>query len=102
MHKKFEINRTKIKGGWQLGRKVVAHNSMSYLPLVTGKNTINQLFVAKSKKSLFIFFKLVIIIFFNPMIYFLKPPIFIPVFSHGRTYFIFVAKDAHTEYERKD
>ena len=27
MHKKFEINRTKIKGGCQLGRKVVTHNS---------------------------------------------------------------------------
>ena len=35
MHKKFEINRTKIKGGSQSGRKVVIHNSKSYLPLVT-------------------------------------------------------------------
>ena len=34
MYKKFEINRTKIKGGCQLGRKVVTHNSMSDLPLV--------------------------------------------------------------------
>ena len=33
MHKKFEINRTKIKGGCQLGRKVVTHNSKSDLPL---------------------------------------------------------------------
>ena len=35
MYKKFEINRTKIKGGCQLGRKVVTHNSKSDLPLVT-------------------------------------------------------------------
>ena len=34
MHKKFEINRTKIKGVCQLGRKVVTHNSKSDLPLV--------------------------------------------------------------------
>ena len=31
MHKKFEINQTKIKG--QSGRKVVTHNSNSDLPL---------------------------------------------------------------------
>ena len=34
MHKKFEINRTKIKGGCQAGRKVVPHDSKSDLPLV--------------------------------------------------------------------
>ena len=34
MHKKFEINRTKIKGSCQLGRKVVTHNSKSDLTLV--------------------------------------------------------------------
>ena len=33
MHKKFEINRTKIKGGCQSGRKVEPHNSKSDLPL---------------------------------------------------------------------
>ena len=33
MHKKFEINQTKIKGGCQSGRKVVAHDSKSDLPL---------------------------------------------------------------------
>ena len=33
MHKKFEINRTKIKGGCQSGRKVATHNSKSDLPL---------------------------------------------------------------------
>ena len=34
MHKKFEINRTKIKGGCQLGRKAVPHDSSSDLSLV--------------------------------------------------------------------
>ena len=34
MHKKFEINRTKIKGGCQSGRKVVTHNAKSDLPIV--------------------------------------------------------------------
>ena len=33
MHKKFDINRTKIKGGCQSGRKVVAHDSKRDLPL---------------------------------------------------------------------
>ena len=33
MHKKFDINPTKIKGGCQSGRKVVPHNSKSDLPL---------------------------------------------------------------------
>ena len=33
MHNKFEINRTKIKGGCQSGRKVVFHDSRSDLPL---------------------------------------------------------------------
>ena len=33
MHKKFDINRTKIKGGCQLGKKVVTQNSKSDLPL---------------------------------------------------------------------
>ena len=33
IHKKFEINQTKIKGGYQLGRKVVPHDSKSDLPL---------------------------------------------------------------------
>ena len=34
MHKKFEINRTKIKGSCQSGRKVVPHDSKKDLPLV--------------------------------------------------------------------
>ena len=33
MHKKFEVNRKKIKGGCQSGRKVVPHDSKSDLPL---------------------------------------------------------------------
>ena len=33
MHKKLEINRTKIKGGCKSGIKVVTHNSKSDLPL---------------------------------------------------------------------
>ena len=33
MHKKFEINRTKIKGSCQSGIKVVTHDSQSDLPL---------------------------------------------------------------------
>ena len=33
MHKKFEINLTKIKGGCQSGRKVVLYESKSDLPL---------------------------------------------------------------------
>ena len=34
MNKKFEINRTKIKGGCQSARKVVTHDSKSDLSLV--------------------------------------------------------------------
>ena len=33
MHKKFEINQIKIKGGCQSGREAVTHNSKSDLPL---------------------------------------------------------------------
>ena len=39
MHRKFEINRTKIKGGCQSGRKVVSHDSKSDLPLVGEERT---------------------------------------------------------------
>ena len=42
MHKKFEINRTKIKGDCQSGRKVVTHNSMNDLPLTSNKPKIND------------------------------------------------------------
>ena len=33
MHKKFQINRTKIKGGCHSVRKVITNNSKSELPL---------------------------------------------------------------------
>ena len=46
MHKKFEINRTKIKGGCQLGRKVVTHDSKSDMPLI--QSTYDQDSVAWS------------------------------------------------------
>ena len=36
MQKKFEINRTNIKGGCQSGRNVVTHNSKRDLPLLGG------------------------------------------------------------------
>ena len=45
MCKKFEINRTKIKGGCQSGSKVVTHNSKSDLPLVP--NTIQRLILKR-------------------------------------------------------
>ena len=38
MHKKFEMNRTKIKAGCESGRKVVSHNSKSDLPLYVVHN----------------------------------------------------------------
>ena len=34
MHKKFEINGTKIMGGCQSGRKVLTHNSKIYFPFL--------------------------------------------------------------------
>ena len=46
VHNKFDINRTKIKDGCQLGRKVVTHNSKSDLPLVCSifyKDSVNIL-----------------------------------------------------------
>ena len=44
MHKKFEINRTKIKGSCHLERKVVPHDSKSDLPLVFRNNMLDQIF----------------------------------------------------------
>ena len=41
MHKKFEINRTKIKGNCQSGRKVVTHDSMSDLPLEPDSSVVS-------------------------------------------------------------
>ena len=43
MHKKFVINRTKIKGVCKSGRKVVTHNSKSDLPLSIFKK-VSKLF----------------------------------------------------------
>ena len=43
MHKKFEVNRTKIKGGCQSGRKVVTNDSKSYLLLVPSQVTTSIL-----------------------------------------------------------
>ena len=40
--KKIEINQTKIKGGCQLGRKVVTHNTKCDLPLVYLLNWSNK------------------------------------------------------------
>ena len=54
MHKKFEINRTKIKGGCQSGKKVVTHNSKRDLPL----NTCTGWFMTTLKRVLFIFWSL--------------------------------------------
>ena len=56
MHKKFEVNQTKIKGGSQSGRKVVAHNSKSDLPLahssiVADANAESFIFLRKTKKK---------------------------------------------------
>ena len=42
MHKKFQINRTKIKGGCQSARKVVAYNSKSDFPLVLAAHSIHE------------------------------------------------------------
>ena len=41
MHKKFEINQTKIKGGCQSGTKVVIHDSKSDLPLVSTRDGLD-------------------------------------------------------------
>ena len=43
MHRKFYINRTKIKGGYQSRRKVVTHDFKSDLPLVYQLNVQHQL-----------------------------------------------------------
>ena len=44
VHVQFEVNRTKIKGGCQLGRKVVTHNSNRDLPLLSWlQNMSNRL-----------------------------------------------------------
>ena len=54
MYKKFEINRTKIKGGCQSGRKVATHNFKSDLPLIMVEvkyDTTLKYFVFESRKK---------------------------------------------------
>ena len=58
MHKKFEINGTKIKDGCQSGRKVVTHNSKSDLTLKTnivrnipGLAGFSETFILKTIKN---------------------------------------------------
>ena len=45
MQKKFEINRTKIKGGCQSGRKVVPNDSKSDLPLAFSERFFLPFFI---------------------------------------------------------
>ena len=59
MHKKFEINRTKIKGGCQSGREEVTHNSKSDLPLHAYSDKVQKSFtrnasLKKCEKTLLI------------------------------------------------
>ena len=49
MHKKFEINRAKIKGGCQSGRKVVAHDSKSELPLCMYSYSQNMCYILQTE-----------------------------------------------------
>ena len=42
MHKKFNINRTKIKGSCQSRRKVVTHDSKSDLPLANERASVSR------------------------------------------------------------
>ena len=55
MHNKFEINRTKIKGGSQSGRKVVTHNSKSDLPLVVHVHLLNMRIILIKVKTVHLF-----------------------------------------------
>ena len=50
MQKKFEINRTKIKGGCQSGRKMVTHNSKSDLPCPKNAHHVRGQIVLQSIK----------------------------------------------------
>ena len=53
MQKKFEINRTKIKGGCQSGRKVVTHNSKRDLTLLSFLSKIqNKQKITNHKRKL--------------------------------------------------
>ena len=48
MHRKFEINLTKIKGSCHSGRQVVTYNSKSDLPIYRVNNLINSAFLGKN------------------------------------------------------
>ena len=52
IHKKFDINRTKIKDGCQSGRKVVTHISKSDLPLVEEEEVQHCRCVEREKKEI--------------------------------------------------
>ena len=52
MHKKFEINRTKIPVGCQSRRKVVAHNSKSDLPLAALTTAVSPLVKVNNARRL--------------------------------------------------
>ena len=56
MHKKFKINQTQIKGGCQLGRKVVTHNSKSDSPLTS--EVLKALRILPPSPFLFLFLSL--------------------------------------------
>ena len=52
MHKKFEVNWTKIKGGCQSGRKVSQLNSYSKMPLDGGSKKGLVAYLLRSPKPL--------------------------------------------------
>ena len=52
MHRKFEINRTKIKDGCQSGTKVVSHDSKTDLPLTKHKDTNQENKIVVSHNNL--------------------------------------------------
>ena len=86
MHNKFEINRTKIKGGCKWGRKVVTHNSKSDLPLAVRKHS-NSLWSFSLKRKMILptartdwspqsIFNMFNIIFLLSMLYYISLHIF--------------------------
>ena len=48
MHKKFEIDRTKIKGGCHSGRIAVTNNSKNDLPLAAGWALFDDAYLKES------------------------------------------------------
>ena len=51
MHKEFEVNQTKIKGGCQSYRKAATHNSKNDLPLVPLQKSIEVDWYLVTKRS---------------------------------------------------